>query len=735
VKQWDKANLTIIMTDSLRAIREASDLWHAFKWNEKLVEIEETLKSTKEARDQSVTARKTLAENTKQFKRIIKALQHAVTLSQESNTEETVGALGEAVEGVTKESKAIVSSYKEEIDNLTRRCKATEGAYAALSQGIRECSDPALLAGDCADQIEVQQKQLEQATKALQTLTSEAETRDRDHKKQIDTLKASSSGTSKKDMEELIELRREVAEYEVEFRSLKNQDIKIRKLENRIAELQDAGAEQLKDQFAKAKEELEETEGKRVTEALEREAAMERKLQKVELELKAERAGREATQNHMLEADEGLSRREAAWEAQRAILIGDTERLREELHSANRERDELRMKVTAQLSTDSGATPRETGVSMKDLELERSAYEAEVKFYARNEIRILRSQVAELSETSALLREEIRKGEDDLALEKRTNQTKLDSLLRDKVALQHKVADLESQLQASPSPEMVDHMKRELRILKKLEYNVADGDREPEIAGINEDDDTKLEAVLVEKLRRAESELVTERVAKTELLKECEALRVSKRLATEQKEEAHALVASLEKDLAKASATPQSVPRKAPDNPAAVGNPALLQSVLDPDAPVPKEPKSKAQTEKAEDDHSVATIVMAQRDRLRARCEALEAERDSFKRELQGQVQASESLKTDNMKLYEKVRYLQSYTKAPASRAKSRDLDLEALEQRYEASVDPFRQFSKSERQRKLNEMSPVERTVFVVARTVLGKSCGKASEDLLTLE
>jgi homeobox protein cut-like len=144
---------------------------------------------------------------------------------------------------------------------------------------------------------------------------------------------------------------------------------------------------------------------------------------------------------------------------------------------------------------------------------------------------------------------------------------------------------------------------------------------------------------------------------------------------------------------------------------------------------------SAAEKERAtDDDHSVATIVMAQRDRLRARCEALEAERDSFKRELQGQVGASESLKADNTKLYEKVRYLQNYNKGPSNRGAynrtsggDRDLDLEALEQRYEASVDPFRQFSKSERQRKLNDMSPMERTVFIVAKTVLCK-CKKTS-------
>jgi homeobox protein cut-like len=159
-------------------------------------------------------------------------------------------------------------------------------------------------------------------------------------------------------------------------------------------------------------------------------------------------------------------------------------------------------------------------------------------------------------------------------------------------------------------------------------------------------------------------------------------------------------------------------------------NPATLQSVLDPATPPPPVPKPAPEIKEAEEDeHSVTSIIMAQRDRLRARCEAVEAERDSFKRELQSQADSSESLKADNTKLFEKMRYLQSYDGnkkggnrggGPLKRTASRDLDLEALEQRYEASVDPFRQFSRAERQRKLQEMSPVERTVFVVAKTFL---------------
>ena len=90
--------------------------------------------------------------------------------------------------------------------------------------------------------------------------------------------------------------------------------------------------------------------------------------------------------------------------------------------------------------------------------------------------------------------------------------------------------------------------------------------------------------------------------------------------------------------------------------------------MLDPEAPPASNPLPRpaaeaeafaaAAAEKAREDRSVTTIVLAQRDWLRARCDAVEAERDGFKRELQAQVSASESLKVDNAKLYEKVKYL-----------------------------------------------------------------------------
>jgi len=131
----------------------------------------------------------------------------------------------------------------------------------------------------------------------------------------------------------------------------------------------------------KAQEHLAQTEGRRASEALEREAIMARKLAAIELELRAERAGSEATEACLLEADEGINEREAAWEAQRQILFDDADRLREQLHEIKRERDDLKIKAEAMKEDDVGGKNKDVELSsrqMADILAERKAYEAEV---------------------------------------------------------------------------------------------------------------------------------------------------------------------------------------------------------------------------------------------------------------------------------------------------------------------------------------------------------------------
>jgi homeobox protein cut-like len=792
-QQADDATAALLST-----LTAAAGSWSKFQLDGRRTALTTAAAATREAKEQSAAARKSLAASTKSLKKSLAAATAATADGEGDAT--AAAATRAAVAELAKIVKSTVKSYQEEIDSLTRRCKAGDGAAADLLAGLRGLDDPAPLLSAGASNLEAKVGQVHHLLGAMEEMNEEV-TRERDGRAQLqddnDALRrrleeaerraeaaerqaeeafasaasasaaagshgaaaadaSASSATSSgggggslnaPEREELIQLRREVAEYEVEFRSLKNQDITIRRLEGKIADLEKSSEEQMQARLEEARQELAETEGRRAAEALEREAAAERRVAKVELELRAERAGREATQAHLLEADEGASAREAAWEAQRQILVDDAERLRELLHDATRERDDLRLRVeaTAGGHGSSGGGGAE-GVGDGDgtaaeVLAERRAFEAEV---------------AEVTLMSSALRDELKIKDEAIAEQRRTMQSTIDKLEADRSSLLDNVGKLQAQVDKAPSEELVENMRRELRILKRLEYNDdgadPDSGADPEMTtpggvAAGGGADKTLEAVLAGKLKRVEAELVKERREKSELTDACAELRQELDTVEKAKADADALVLSLEADLEKAIQTSthgsthgatdsaiMSTPAK--DPPLAKSNPATLAAVMEGNEPPPTplpEFESPAPTvgtsesEKVADDHSVATIVMAQRDRLRARCDALEAERDSFKRELQIQVSSAESLKSDNTKLYEKVRYLQSYSSqsgvGPRSRgaAADRDLDLEALEQRYEASVDPFRQFSRAERQRKLNEMSPPERAVFIFAKVVLG--------------
>ena len=327
-------------------------------------------------------------------------------------------------------------------------------------------------------------------------------------------------------------------------------------------------------------------------------------------------------------------------------------------------------------------------------------------------------------------------------------QKNIESLELERRNIAVKLADLQVERQEAPSAEIVENMKRELRILKKLEYNVTDNDshdpgrtRKSNYTETSEEE--TLETVLIAKLRKMEGELLKERRETIDCVEKCKGLESNIFSLKQAKNDADALVTRLENDLDKAITSPLT---SSTHNSAFLINtqadPETLQSILDPSSLAPESSPNQSSIskvspviDKKSDDHSVATIVMAQRDRLRARCDTLESERDNFKQELQVQVSSADTLKSDNTKLYEKVRYLQNYNKNHSNGQSSiagvylrnkvaiadHDLDLEAMDQRYETSVDPFRQFSRAERQRKFKEMSPMEQVVFIVAKTVLG--------------
>lgn len=806
------------------------DAWKNLSWKSLVDQMNETMNQMKPAREQSLTARKNLAESTKQLKKLVKVCEQQ-SVNADANQ-------------LAKESKNTVKSYQEEIDNLTKRCKVSEQAYQTITFMLNELPDPMILL-NTIQQLQDENQKLHSLNKKIEIdYDNEFNKRDNDFKKlELDYKKlendnkkltnemknmvtknnkrdSNMTSITKDEYEELFKLRNEVIQYEMELRTLKNQDITVRKLEAKIEELQTTGAEILNSSIEQVKNELSNEYEIRINELYEQIKYNEIQIQNLQYQLNIEKTGNSTFQNLLLQNNDAAQNLETTFNIQKNILLNDNQRLREDYTILNKQYNDMLLKVafyennnnttkgknnqqdmafsgsinvnasganidansissssynnpTAPVSSSfilksppiSGVGLPSSTASKQDLLLERNAYEAEV---------------AELSETNSLLREELRIRDEKIMQIKNDYDSKIIELEDNLTNMKKTIATLESQLASAPSHTLVSSMKRELRILKRLEYNAHpemtgdpyNDDHTHDIMGTdtnNNDGNTTtgtddgLESVLIAKLRRTESELITERTAKNELLQAIDQLNQQLNLTLKAKDDVDQLVISLEKDLERAINTTSvsdttnntmkvnSSFSGTTDNDVIIPieNPNTLQSILDPDNPTPsseldailqhqsQQKQTAVDNDHNNNEHSVATIIMAQRDRLRSRCEVLEAERDSFKRELQLQVQMTESYKSDNTKLYEKVRYLQNYNQSCSNINNNngrrllhnrgnnndgniRDLDLEALEQRYEASVDPFKQFNKAERQRKLNEMSSMERTVFIVAKTVL---------------
>lgn len=114
---------------------------------------------------------------------------------------------------------------------------------------------------------------------------------------------------------------------------------------------------------------------------------------------------------------------------------------------------------------------------------------------------------------------------------------------------------------------------------------------------------------------------------------------------------------------------------------------------------------------------SLLPIVTAQRERFRARINELEENLLRQSREVVLKDSELEDLRTDNLKLYEKIKYLQSYS--TQQRTVHQDVDTR-YSQQYEAELDPFSSFARRERRRKYMQMNAFEKIMHSMAQMMV---------------
>lgn len=249
-------------TELISSLQIASAQWIAFSLETRKTSLDKAITAAKANNTQSQSARKLLAESTKSFKKCIKTTEQSISMNDEEKGQ---------FQKLSSSCKDIVKSYQEEIDNLTKRCKASDSLVTDLNKGLNEIMDPVPLMKNAAEhldsmsgqvshllkgmeemqrELEFKHKEYSQSIKGhndemfqLKKLLEEANSKNKLLEKELKSVKTESSShqkksyMSKEEKEELIELRKEVAEYEVEFKNLKNQDITIKKLNAKIEDL------------------------------------------------------------------------------------------------------------------------------------------------------------------------------------------------------------------------------------------------------------------------------------------------------------------------------------------------------------------------------------------------------------------------------------------------------------------------------------------------------------------
>ncbi|KTF91229.1 hypothetical protein cypCar_00026997 [Cyprinus carpio] len=105
---------------------------------------------------------------------------------------------------------------------------------------------------------------------------------------------------------------------------------------------------------------------------------------------------------------------------------------------------------------------------------------------------------------------------------------------------------------------------------------------------------------------------------------------------------------------------------------------------------------------------SLLSIISSQRERFRWRNQELEAANSSLQQTLQALQSELDSLRA-NIKLYEKIKFLQSYP----NRAGDSDDTVMRYSSQYEERLDPFTSFSKKERLRRYQSLSPWDKATL----------------------
>uniref|UniRef100_A0A8C3WQI6 Protein CASP n=1 Tax=Catagonus wagneri TaxID=51154 RepID=A0A8C3WQI6_9CETA len=498
-------------------------------------------------------------------------------------------------------------------------------------------------------------------------------------------------------------LRETLEEYNKEFAEVKNQEVTIKALKEKIREYEQSLKNQAETIALEKEQKLQNDFAEKERKLQETQVSTTSKLEEAERKVQTLQTALEKTRTELFDLKTKYDEEITAKADEIEMIMTDLERANQRAEVAQREAETLREQLSSanhslQLASQIQKAP---DVEQAIEVLTRSSLEVELAAKER-EIAQLVEDVQRLQASLTKLRE--------------NSASQISQLEQQLSAKNSTLKQLEEKLKGQADYEEV---KKELNILKSMEFAPSEG-------AATQDASRPLEVLLLEKNRSLQSENAALRISNSDLSGRCAELQVHVTEVAATAAEQRDLIARLEQDLS----TIQSIQRPDAEGAAELGLEKIPEPIKEATALFygPSAPASGTLPEGQVD--SLLSIISSQRERFRARNQELEAENRLAQHTIQALQSELDSLRADNIKLYEKIKFLQSY---PGRGGGSDDTELRYSTQ-YEERLDPFSSFSKRERQRKYLGLSPWDKATLSMGRLVLSNKMARTIGFFYTL-
>lgn len=590
---------------------------------------------------------------------------------------------------VRKQVAPLLKSFQTEIDNLNKRSKFVEASFLNVYKKVIDITDPLPTLEYCVG--------LEKKVGRLADMEIE-------NKNLKETLR----------------------DYNEEFKEVRNQDVTIKNLKEKLKNYEDVMDETVMTKVKEYEKELSQQYTEKERLLRDTQESVVRRLQEAEARVKTLQSTLDVTQSELFELKSKSDESTFAKAEETDILMNDLERanqnaviaqkevarLQEQLHAVMASQTSEALNVAASAGN---TEPSADSLARSSLEIELASKDKEIA-----------QLVEDLKEVQQCLSDLTYKSSQEVA-----------ELQRKRDEDMQKIEKLEATILKQKDYEEI---KRELNIMKSVEFGGSSTNANEEtIQGVSPCPKS-LEVLLLEKTKALQNENMALRQSNATMTKrvtEAEhELTDLRSLATEQK----GLIVNLESDLSsvqsfstmyrgegEGSSMPEIV-AEAVRASSSCTPPLVSTSSSNTQPPTPIPGGSSPDFPSAAE--SLLPIVSAQRERFRQRNEELEGELTGKSQQVILLQNELDSLRADNLKLYEKIKFLQSYQ----GRQTKEDTAAESrYSSQYEEALDPFSSFSRKEKLRRYAALSPFEKVTLSMGRFILGNKTARTVAFLYT--